>query len=93
MMIMTVGGDTTTAVTNREVVGMTATVTSREVVGMAATAMFMAGVCISHMATVNEFMSRLRFTMNRLHRRASASFYHSNYSLRELNRVGSPGSR
>jgi hypothetical protein len=78
MMIMTVGEDMTAVATSIEGVGTTATVTSTEDEGMTATVMCEAGVCTGLMATVNRFMSRRRYTMNRLHRRASVSFYHFN---------------
>jgi hypothetical protein len=67
---------------SKEDVGMTMAVTSTEDAGMTVAVMCEAGVCISLMAIANEFMSRRRFTMNRLHHRGSVSFYHFNYSLR-----------
>ncbi len=75
---------------------MTRAVTRTEAVAMTAATMCMseAGVFIGLMATGNEFMSRRRSSMHRLHRRASVSFsphlYSSLRGLRGLLRIGCP---
>jgi hypothetical protein len=55
---------------------MTTAVTSKKDVGMTATAMCGAGVSIGLKVTGDEVTHRHRSSMNRLHRRASASFFH-----------------
>lgn len=77
----------TATVTRTEAMGMTTTVMNAEAMGMSATVMITAAVdtticaasvCTGLMDTVNDFTHRRRSTMNRLHRRASASFSHFN---------------
>jgi hypothetical protein len=87
---MIVEEDMTKVVMSTEDVGMTKAVTSTEDVGMTATAMREAGVCIVLKVIMgDEFMPRRRLSMNRLHRRASASFSHPCFFTEGLLRIGS----